>query len=138
MNELLHIRFYLMRSHAKQNRAPIYCRVSVNGTQATFTTKILIPMTDWIVSRGRVTEISKDNVHINKRLDVIESMVHSYSQTLRSNGCESNALNIVRFFRQPQRGVLHTFSKTTKDNRHGPNSTAEYRQAYHLEVLPHR
>ena len=104
-----------MRGHAKQNRAPIFCRVSVNGTQATFTTKILLSMTDWIVSRTRVTDTSKDNAHINKRLDVIESMVRSYCQTLRSNGCEINALNIVRFFRQPQRGVLHTFSKTTEE-----------------------
>lgn len=115
MNELPNTKFYLMRGHAKQNRAPIYCRVSVNGTQATFTTKILIPMTDWIVGRGRVAETGKDNAHINKRLDVIESMVRSYCVTLRSNGCEINALNIVRFFRQPQRVVLHTFSKTTEE-----------------------
>lgn len=115
MNELLYIRFYLMRGHFKQDRAPIYCQVIVNRTRAAFTTRICIPMTDWVVGRGRVAETAKGSIHINKRLDVIESMVRSYCQTLRSNGCEINALNIVRFFRQPQRGVLHTFSKTTDE-----------------------
>ena len=63
------------------------CRITVNGKQSAFSTKLDISATNWDLKYGRVLGKSREAQDTNKKLDKIRSGIEEcYSKILKNEG----------------------------------------------------
>jgi len=64
--------FYLKKNAPKKNElVPIMCRITVNGNQSAFSTKLDISASNWNLKYGRVLGKSREAQDLNSKLDKI-------------------------------------------------------------------
>lgn len=68
------------------------CRVTVNGKQSAFSTKLDISATNWDLKYGRVLGKSREAREVNGKLDKIRlGMAECYSKILKNEGSVNSA-----------------------------------------------
>lgn len=125
--------FYLKKNAPKKNgMVAIMCRITVNGKQSAFSTKLDISVSNWDLKYGRVLGKSHEAQGINSKLDRIRLDIEEcYSKILKNEGAvnsdklkntflgmESGELTFFKFFEQ----FLLDFQKKV-DNGLRVNST---------------
>ncbi|MBA5793522.1 site-specific integrase [Flavobacterium sp. xlx-214] len=80
--------FYLKKNAPKKNgMVPIMCRITINGSQSAFSTKLDISVSNWDLKYGRVLGKSREAQNINGKLDKIRlNMEECYSKILKNEG----------------------------------------------------
>jgi site-specific recombinase XerD len=78
--------FLIKPGKTKNLKAPIYCRISVNGKRAEISLKRNIDPAKWINKAGRATGSSEESRLVNTTIDIISNKIHShYNQLLIEN-----------------------------------------------------
>ena len=85
--------FYLKKNAPKKNgKVAVMCRVTVNGKQSAFSTKLDISATNWDLKYGRVLGKSREAQEVNGKLDKIRlGMEECYSKILKNEATVSSA-----------------------------------------------
>lgn len=85
--------FYLNKNAPKKNGlVPIMCRITVNGTQSAFSTKLNISSSNWDLKYGRVLGKSREAQDVNSKLDKIRLGIEEcYSKILKNEGTVNSA-----------------------------------------------
>ena len=83
VNHTFSINYWLYRSKAKNGKAPIYCRITMNGQRIEMSVKRSIEPSKWIVGAGMVKGVSEEARTINNYLDAIKADLYKkYNQLL--------------------------------------------------------
>ncbi len=78
--------FLIKPGKTKNSKAPIYCRISVNGKRAEISLKRNIDPAKWINKVGRAIGSSEESRLVNTTIDIISNKIHShYNQLLIEN-----------------------------------------------------
>lgn len=85
--------FYLKKNAPKKNgKVTVMCRITVNGKQSAFSTKLDISATNWDLKYGRVLDKSREAQDTNSKLDKIRSGIEEcYSKILKNEGAVNSA-----------------------------------------------
>ncbi len=85
--------FYLKKNAPKKNGlVSIMCRITLNGTQSAFSTKLDISSTNWNLKYGRVLGKSREAQDVNGKLDKIRLGIEGcYSKILKNEGGVNSA-----------------------------------------------
>ncbi|MBC7487014.1 MAG: phage integrase SAM-like domain-containing protein, partial [Cytophagaceae bacterium] len=75
--------FYLRKYKAKDNKAPIYARITVNGLRAEFSMKRDIEMSSWNSSKGMAKPSKEEFKSLNNYLEQIRARLVECYQTLQ-------------------------------------------------------
>ncbi len=80
--------FYLKKNAPKKNgKVAIMCRITVNGNQSAFSTKLDISSANWDLKYGRVLGKSREAQEINGKLDKVRfGIEEGYSKILKNEG----------------------------------------------------
>ena len=80
--------FYLKKNAPKKNgKVAIMCRITVNGNQSAFSTKLDISSANWDLKYGRVLGKSREAQEVNGKLDKVRfGIEESYSKILKNEG----------------------------------------------------
>ncbi|GEN71185.1 site-specific integrase [Chryseobacterium lathyri] len=80
--------FYLKKNAPKKNgKVTVMCRITVNGTQSAFSTKLDISAQNWDLKYGRVLGKSREAQEVNGKLDKIRLGIEEcYSKILKNEG----------------------------------------------------
>ena len=80
--------FYLKKNAPKKNgKVTVMCRITVNGNQSAFSSKLDISATNWDLKYGRVLGKSREAQETNSKLDKIRSGIEEcYSKILKNEG----------------------------------------------------
>ena len=80
--------FYLKMNAPKKNgKVAIMCRITVNGKQSAFSTKLDISATNWDLKHGRVSGKSRKAQEINSKLNkMLLRIEECYSKILKNEG----------------------------------------------------
>ena len=71
----------------KNGKVTVMCRISVNGKQSAFSTKLDISATNWDLNYGRVLGKSREAQEVNDKLDKIRLGIEEcYSKILKNGG----------------------------------------------------
>ena len=74
------------KSRSKQNKVPIYLRITVDSKRSEISTKQYVDEAKWNPTKGRVKGNSEGARLINMRLDTWETKVHEhYNQFIRDD-----------------------------------------------------
>ena len=76
------ILFWLKLASKKNNKAPLYVRVTVNGKRAEISLKRKVTITDWDTSRNRLKGLSSEAKLFNNNLEQIHSKLFECYQSL--------------------------------------------------------
>lgn len=83
VNHTFSINYWLYRSKAKNGKAPIYCRITMNGQRIEMSVKRSIEPSKWVVGAGMVKGTSEEARTINNYLDAIKADLYKkYNQLL--------------------------------------------------------
>ncbi|WP_010254917.1 site-specific integrase [Myroides injenensis] len=130
--------FYLKKNAPKKNgMVPIMCRITVNGQQSAFSTKLDISAPNWDLKYGRVLGKSREAQDLNSKLDKIRFGVEEcYSKILKNEGAvnsaklkntflgmESGELTFFKFYEQ----FLSDFDKKVKSGLRVKGSHGKYK-----------
>ena len=94
VNQTMSILFWIFKAKTgSDGKAPIYCRITIEGTRAEFSTRKRIEANNWETKPGIAKGKNEDVMHINKELTKIKSdLQRSY------DGLEGiSELNFVSF-----------------------------------------
>ncbi len=85
--------FYLKKNAPKKNgKVTVMCRITVNGKQSAFSTKLDISASNWDLKYGRVLGKSREAQDVNGKLDKIRLGIEEcYSKILKNEGAVSSA-----------------------------------------------
>ena len=85
--------FYLKKNAPKKNgKVAVMCRITVNGKQSAFSTKLDISATNWDLKYGRVLGKSREAQEVNGKLDKIRLGIEEcYSKILKNEGAVNSA-----------------------------------------------
>ena len=85
--------FYLKKNAPKKNgKVTVMCRITVNGKQSAFSTKLDISASNWDLKYGRVLGKSREAQEVNGKLDKIRlGMEECYSKILKNEGAVNSA-----------------------------------------------
>ena len=85
--------FYLKKNAPKKNgKVVIMCRITVNGKQSAFSTKLDISATNWDLKYGRVLGKSREAQEVNGKIDKIRLGIEEcYSKILKNEGTVNSA-----------------------------------------------
>jgi len=85
--------FYLKKNAPKKNgKVAVMCRITVNGKQSAFSTKLDISATNWDLKYGRVLGKSREAQDVNGKLYKIRLGIEEfYSKILKNEGTVSSA-----------------------------------------------
>src|SRR5690606_28800016 len=85
--------FYLKKNAPKKNgKVTVMCRITVNGKQSAFSTKLDISATNWDLKYGRVLGKSREAQDTNSKLEKIRSGIEEcYSKILKNEGAVNSA-----------------------------------------------
>jgi hypothetical protein len=80
--------FYLKKNAPKKNgKVTVMYRITVNGKQSAFSTKLDISATNWDLKYGRVLGKSREAQEVNGKLDKIRLGIEEcYSKILKNEG----------------------------------------------------
>ncbi len=107
--------FYLKKNAPKKNgKATVMCRITVNGKQSAFSTKLDISASNWDLKYGRVLGKSREAQEVNGKLNKIRLGIEEcYSKILKNEGAvnstklkntflgmESGELTFFKFYEQ--------------------------------------
>ena len=107
--------FYLKKNAPKKNgKVTVMCRITVNGKQSAFSTKLDISATNWDLKYGRVLGKSREAQDTNRKLNKIRSCIEEcYSKILKNEGAvnstklknavlgiESGEITFFKFYEQ--------------------------------------
>jgi len=75
--------FWIYSSRSKNNKVPIYARITVDGNRANFSLKRRIPAENWEASRGMMKGKRQESKLVNKYLDQVRSNIYlAYEELL--------------------------------------------------------
>lgn len=94
MEKSFGLHFHLKRSSSKDNRFPIYMRITVNGESREMSIKRECDSPSWNVDAGRVNGKTEAAKSINAYLDVLQRKVYDARKTLLENDHLITADNI--------------------------------------------
>ena len=85
--------FYLKKNAPKKNgKVTVMCRITVNGKQSAFSTKLDISASNWDLKYGRVLGKSREAQDTNGKLNKIRLGIEEcYSKILKSEGAVNSA-----------------------------------------------
>tara|TARA_R110002033_G_scaffold36621_1_gene75243 strand:- start:17543 stop:18793 length:1251 start_codon:yes stop_codon:yes gene_type:complete len=85
--------FYLKKNAPKKNgKVTVMCRITVNGKQSAFSTKLDISATSWDLKYGRVLGKSREAQDVNGKLAKIRLGIEEcYSKILKNEGAVNSA-----------------------------------------------
>src|SRR5690606_40966603 len=85
--------FYLKKNAPKKNgKVTVMCRITVNGKQSAFSTKLGISATNWDLKYGRGLGKSREAQDTNRKLDNIRSgSEECYCKILTNEGAVNGA-----------------------------------------------
>jgi len=84
--------FYAKKSKLLKNgNVPIYCRITVNGNRAEFTTKFETTEKEWDVNRGKMAGYTKKAKEINEQLELIRMKLREHKVSMEQSNEEITA-----------------------------------------------
>ena len=78
------LNFWIYSSRAKNDKVPIYARITVNGGRANFSLKRRIAENDWDAARGIMRGTRQESKLLNKYLDQVRSKIYTAYEDLLS------------------------------------------------------
>ncbi len=75
-NQKFNVLIWPNKVKAKNGKAPIYIRISVDGKKSTFSTGHFIKPSDWIKSQSKLKSTARNSMAINTYLDRTKVMLH--------------------------------------------------------------
>ncbi len=107
------ILFWLKLASAKNGKAPLYARITVNGKRAELSLKQKILIKDWDVKKNRLKGLSDDSkkVAINRhetttQLILLSVLFQSSVTFTQTNNLEDHTKN-KQYLREPQASVCY-------------------------------
>jgi site-specific recombinase XerD len=88
------ILFWLKLSKAKNGKAPLYARITVNGKRAEISLKRKIKIEYWSSAKNKVKGTNQEARIINEFLDQVSSELHQAKNELKSEGKIISALTV--------------------------------------------
>lgn len=85
-NQTYGILFWIKKSKIKNGKAPIYCRITINGRRVEIATKRTVPLEKWSSKSASVKGKSEEDRAINAYLDNIKSTIHTHYNQLVTSG----------------------------------------------------
>ena len=111
-NQTFTILFWIYKSKMNNGKAPIYCRITIDGERLQFATKRSIEPVKWISAAGVVKGNSEEARTINAYLDFINVELHrhynillSTNQTISVHTLRNSYLGI----KEKQKGLVEVF-----------------------------
>ena len=129
--------FYLKKNAPKKNgTVPIMCRITVNGKQSAFSSKLDVSASTWDLKYGRVLGKSKEAQIVNTELDKIRlALEQCYTDLLKKQGAVNSAklkntylglsngeLTFFKFFNQ----YIADFQKKVDNGIRNENTLRKY------------
>lgn len=84
-NQTFSILFWLSKAKAKNGKAPIYCRISINGRRTEISSKRFIELEKWNSTAGAVRGNSEEARTINTFLSIMRTEILNHYNLLLSN-----------------------------------------------------
>lgn len=81
-NQTFTILFWLYKSKIRNGKAPIYCRITVNGKRAQFSVKRSVCPTKWVSVAGTTNGKTQELKTLNSYLDMIKGEIHKHYNRL--------------------------------------------------------
>lgn len=77
MKSTFSVIFYLRRDRKKSDgTCPVMCRITIDGINTRFNTKLHVQVSKWDVNANKVSGINPENRNLNARLDDIKASLH--------------------------------------------------------------
>ena len=77
MKSTFSVIFYLRRDRKKRDgTCPVMCRITIDGIDTRFNTKLHVQLSKWDVNANKVSGINPDSRNLNARLDDIKASLH--------------------------------------------------------------
>ncbi len=83
-NQTFTILFWLYKAKTRNDEAPIYCRITVNGKRAQFSVKRSVDPNKWIAAAGMAKGNSQEARTLNAYLDLVKAEIHKHYNLLLS------------------------------------------------------
>ena len=83
MRETFSILFYLKNYKKEMSVKLIYCRISINGSKAPFSTQLKINPNLWDQATNRAKGKSKSSIEINNVLSKLETRINDAYKTIK-------------------------------------------------------
>lgn len=95
MKNLFSLLFYIKSSKAdSNNKANIYCRITINGKRSEFSVRRKIDINKWNSDAGKVKGNSLDAKELNRYIDVVSNKIHRIHQKLIDDNKRITAVNL--------------------------------------------
>ena len=102
--------FYLKKNAPKKNgKVTVMCRITVNGKQSAFSTKLDISASNWDLKYGRVLGRSREAQDVNGKLDKIRLGIEECYSKILKNGAIVNSAKLKNAFLGMESGELTFF-----------------------------
>lgn len=112
-NQNYTILFWINKSKQSKGKAPIYCRITVNGKRSEISMKRSIEPNKWNASAGRAKGSSEETRTINNYLSIVENKVFKHFNQFISEGkyITSDLLkNALMGKREDQKTLIEAFT----------------------------
>ena len=97
------ILFWLKLSKAKNGKAPLYARITVNGKRAEISLKRKIKIEFWSSAKNKVKGTNQEARIINAYLDQVSSELHQSKNELKSEGKITSAQTVkARYLKEDE------------------------------------
>jgi site-specific recombinase XerD len=84
-NQTFSILFWLSKSKVRNGKAPIYCRISVNGVRTEIATKRTVEITKWLSASGTMKGNSEEARILNTHLSMMRTDILNHYNLLLAN-----------------------------------------------------
>lgn len=111
-NQTFTILFWLYKGKMKNGQAPIYCRITVNGKRAQFSTKRSIDPNKWIAAAGVAKGNSEEARILNTYLNKLKTELHKHYNLLEATDQFITADTVKNSYLgegEKQRSLIETF-----------------------------
>lgn len=111
-NQTFTILFWLYKGKMRNGKAPIYCRITVNGKRAQFSVKRSIEPTKWIASAGSAKGNTEEARILNSYLNKVRNELHKNFNLLEATDQFITADTIKNSYLgtgEEQRSLIETF-----------------------------
>lgn len=111
-NQTFTILFWLYKGKIKNGQAPIYCRITVNGKRAQFSTKRSIDPNKWIAAAGAAKGNSEEARILNTYLNKLKTELHKHYNLLEATDQFITADTVKNSYLgdgEKQRSLIETF-----------------------------
>ena len=98
-NQTFTILFWLYKGKMRNGKAPIYCKITVNGKRAQFSVKRSIEPSKWIASAGAAKGNSEEARILNSYLNKVRNELHKHYNLLEATDQFITADTIKNSFR---------------------------------------